>query len=105
MKQNELSGNELNIHKGISAISHLIVCYYFFSELNDHVIIFKRVTIVNFTSLNVYDNPSFSSELIVFFQEREYPWLTLNTFSIKNGDLGVFSANCFFMKMNLLHFA
>jgi hypothetical protein len=57
--------------------------------------IFKRVTIDNVTSLNVYDNPTFSSQFIVFCQGREYFWLTLKTSSIKNSGLGVFLAHSF----------
>jgi hypothetical protein len=45
--------------------------------------------------VNVYDNPSFCSELVVFFKEREHPWLTMKVSSIKNGGFGVFAAHSF----------
>jgi hypothetical protein len=64
----------------------------YFPEFNDCIMIVKRVKINNATSLNVYDSPSFSSQLIVFCQGREYSWLTLKISSIKTSGLREFSA-------------
>jgi hypothetical protein len=45
--------------------------------------------------MNVYDNPSFCSELIVSFKGREHLWLTMKASTIKYGGFGVFAAHSF----------
>jgi hypothetical protein len=63
--------------------------------VNQQVKIFKRVLIGTIISLNVYNNPSFSSKLVVFFKGSEHPWLTMKMSSIMNGGFGVFAARSF----------
>jgi hypothetical protein len=64
----------------------------YFTDLNARVKISKTVSINPIISANVYDNPSFCSELVVFFNGREHPWLTMKASSIMNGGFGVFAA-------------
>jgi hypothetical protein len=67
----------------------------YFTDLGAQVKMSKTVFINPIISVNVYDNPSFCSELIVFFKGREHPWLTMKASSIMNGGFGVFAARSF----------
>jgi len=75
----------------ISLISRNYLCYNtFMTLLNDVVSIYKEITIDNVVSLNIYENPSFCSILIVFKNGILTPWLSLKFSSIKNSGLHVF---------------
>jgi hypothetical protein len=67
----------------------------YFTDLSTRVKISKSVSINPVISVNVYNNPTFFSELVVFFKEREDPWLTMKVSSIMNGVFGVFAARSF----------
>jgi hypothetical protein len=91
-------GEDLNVHQKIAFISQLAteLCFLtYFTDLNARVKIYKSVSINPVISMNVYDNPSFCSELIVSFKGREHPWLTMKASSIMNGGFGVFAARSF----------
>lgn len=63
------------------------------TTLNDVVKVSKKVSIGNVTSLNTYENSSFSSTLVVFSNGTFKKWLTLKLSTIKNSGLGFFSAH------------
>jgi len=91
-------GKDLNIHQKIAFISQFAteLCFpTYFTDLGAQVKIYKTLYINPVISVNVYDNPSFCSELIVSFKGEEHPWLTMKASTIKNGGFGVFAARSF----------
>ena len=64
-------------------------------DLSAQVKIYKSISINPVISMNVYNNPSFHSKLVVSFKGKEHPWLTMKASTIKNGGFGVFAARSF----------
>ncbi len=80
----------------ISAFSKKHLCHNtFMILLNQVVSVFKEITIDNLIFLNIYENPSFCSTLLVFKNGFLTPWLKLKFSSIENSGLGVFSSRNF----------
>jgi hypothetical protein len=91
-------GEDLDVHQKIAFISQFAtkLCFLtYFMDLSAQVKIFKTVSINPVISMNVYDNPSFCSNLIVSFKGREHLWLTMKASTIKNGGFDVFAARSF----------
>jgi hypothetical protein len=80
------------LHKKIASISTISksLCHNFLTSLNEVIKVFKKVTIDNVISLDIYENPSFCCSLFVFKNGTLNPWLNLKFSSIKNSGLGVF---------------
>ena len=80
----------------ISEFSKKHLCHNtFMTSLNQVVSVFKEITIDNVIFLNIYENPSFCSTLLVFKNGILTPWLKLKFSSIENSGLGVFSSRNF----------
>ena len=80
----------------ISEFSKKHLCHkMFMTSLNQVVSVFKEITIDNVIFLNIYENPSFCSTLLVFKNGILTPWLKLKFSSIENSGLGVFSSRNF----------
>jgi hypothetical protein len=65
-------GKQLDVHEKVAFISLFAtkLCFLtYFTDLSARVKISKPVYINPVISANVYDNPSFCSELVVFFKE------------------------------------
>ena len=90
---------KLVLHEKIARISEFSkkhLCHNtFMTSLNQTVSVFKEITIDNVISLNIYENPSFCSTLLVFKNGILTPWLKLKFSSIENSGLGVFSSRNF----------
>jgi hypothetical protein len=61
------------IIRDVRAASNELCILMYFLQLNDFIKVIKRITINNVISLNIYDNASFSSKLIVSVIERKSP--------------------------------
>jgi hypothetical protein len=81
----------------ISKTSVSICDNTYITALNDVVQVFKNIIIDNVVSMNIYENSSFSSTLVVFSNGEFKDWLTLKLSKIKNSGFGVYSA-CSFQK-------
>jgi len=72
---------KLVLHEKIARISEFSkkhLCHNtFMTSLNQAVSVFKEITIDNVISLNIYENPSFCSTLLVFKNGILTPWLKL----------------------------
>jgi len=72
---------KLVLHEKIASISEFSkkhLCHNtFMTSLNQAVSVFKEITIDNVISLNIYENPSFCSTLLVFKNGILTPWLKL----------------------------
>jgi hypothetical protein len=63
------------------------------TTFKDIIKLYKEVSIDTVTSLNIYENSSILSTLVVFSNGTFKKWLTLKLSTIKNSGLGFFSAH------------
>ena len=76
-------GEDLDVHKKIAFISQFAteLCFpTYFTDLSAQVKIYKSISINPVISVNIYDNPSFCSELIVSFKGKEQFFISNNRY-------------------------